>query len=215
MTIIQAFLLNKYLLILVLAVVAFVQNMAFTASSRSRNSGNPFYHLKIAIASNGIWFICHLLVWSQIWNAVAAFRLTGDYVSAGLWLALVAIVYVISTSAGSSYMMVLMLKRENGNKRVGALRDDAPTVEVRTFGEPQHGTTKLADCSGCEDPTCENYCEPHILEETLEKRSSYAWDKGTLILVCAECNKRSAIGGLDEECSFVKCPSCGYIHSLK
>lgn len=117
---VQTLLLNKYLLILVLAVVSFAQNMAFTASSRSRNSGNPLYHLKIAIASNGIWFTCHLLVWSQIWKAVSAFRLTGDWISSGLWLLLVAIVYIVSTSTGSSYMMKIMLKREKGDRQVGA-----------------------------------------------------------------------------------------------
>lgn len=104
---------NKYLLIFVLAVMAFIQNMAFTASSRSRNSGNPGYHFKIAIVSNGIWFVCHLLVWAQIWGAVKAFRDTGDFLISGIWLLIVAIVYVTSTSLGSAYMMCLMLKKRN------------------------------------------------------------------------------------------------------
>ena len=86
--------------------------MAFTASSRSRNSGNPKYHFKIAVTSNGIWFICHILVWKQIWDSIN----TGNY-----WMLLITgIVYVVCTSAGSSYMMKIMLKKECGNKRVGA-----------------------------------------------------------------------------------------------
>ena len=86
--------------------------MAFTASSRSRNSGDPKYHFKIAITSNGIWFICHILVWKQIWDSLRS----GNW----LMLALTGIVYVICTSAGSSYAMTIMLKRETGDKMVGA-----------------------------------------------------------------------------------------------
>ena len=86
--------------------------MAFTASSRSRNSGDPKYHFKIAVTSNGIWFLCHILVWKQIWESVS----TGNW-----WmLAITGLVYVVCTSAGSSYMMKIMLKKESGNKRVGA-----------------------------------------------------------------------------------------------
>ena len=95
-----------------LAVISFIQNMAFTASSRSRNSGNPTYHFKIAVASNAIWFACHILVWKQIWDAIQNDNL--------IWLVVVGFIYVVSTSAGSSAMMSYMLKREDGDKKVGA-----------------------------------------------------------------------------------------------
>lgn len=103
---------EQYLMLCGLAVVSFIQNMAFTASSRSRNSGDPMYHFWIAGTSNGIWFICHILVWKQIWDAVSS----GNH----YWLVVVGSVYIVCTSAGSSLMMWLMLRKESGKRRVGA-----------------------------------------------------------------------------------------------
>lgn len=104
--------LETILYLTVLAVVGFIQNMAFTFSSRSRNSGDPAYHRKAAILSNGVWFVCHILVWKQIWTALN----TGD------WWILVAtgVIYVIATTEGSVQMMRVMLKKEKGKRRVGA-----------------------------------------------------------------------------------------------
>lgn len=111
---------ENYLWAAALAAVSFVQNMAFTASSRSRNSGNPVYHFRIAVISNGVWFACHILVWSQIWGAVRVFQSGDNQIAAGLWLAVVGTVYITATSLGSSYMMSIMLRKEQGDKRVGA-----------------------------------------------------------------------------------------------
>ncbi len=44
-------------LIPLLVVVSFIQNMAFTWTSRSRNSGDPAYHRFAAWSSNGVWFL--------------------------------------------------------------------------------------------------------------------------------------------------------------
>ena len=95
-----------------LAVVAFIQNMAFTWVSRSRNSGDPNYHRWAAIASNGVWFITTLLIWNQLWVALT----TGDW----LKILLTGLVYVVATTEGSVLMMKILLKKETGKKQVGA-----------------------------------------------------------------------------------------------
>lgn len=98
--------------IILLAFVSFVQNAAFTAVSRSRNSGDVAHHAKWAIASNGVWFATQILIWSSIWRAIE---------SGALWLiACAGIVYIAATTAGSCWMMARMLRTESGRRRVGA-----------------------------------------------------------------------------------------------
>lgn len=100
------------LYLIALAIVGFIQNMAFTFSSRSRNSGDPIHHMKAASLSNGIWFICHILIWKQIWDVLN----NGD-----IWkLGIVGIVYIMATTMGSVYQMKRMLKTEKGKRQVGA-----------------------------------------------------------------------------------------------
>ena len=96
----------------VLACVAFVQNMAFTWTSRSRNSGDPNYHRFAALCSNGVWFVCHLLVWKSVWKALES--------SDPLPLIPVGIVYTLATTEGSVLCMKILLKREEGKRQVGA-----------------------------------------------------------------------------------------------
>jgi len=96
----------------VLAVVAFLQNMAFTWVSRSRNSGDPAYHRWAAYCSNTVWLICHLLVWKHIWGAFQANDITK--------LIPMIAVYAIATSEGSVFMMKKLLKTERGSRRVGS-----------------------------------------------------------------------------------------------
>lgn len=95
--------------------IAFVQNMAFTWSSRSRNSGDPFYHFRVAILSNGVWFFCNTFLMKTLWDAFKANDLT--------IILLLGILYIVATSLGSSYMMYLALKMEKGKRRVGASHD--------------------------------------------------------------------------------------------
>ena len=102
----------NYYLLIAMAVICFVQNMFFTASSRSRNSGNPLYHLKIALGSNGVWFLNRIFSLSLILDSLMKQEWTNVFI--------VAIVYSIFTSAGSATMMWYMIKHEKGNKRVGA-----------------------------------------------------------------------------------------------
>src|SRR3990167_3719966 len=98
--------------LMLLSVVAYIQNMAFTWVSRSRNSGDPNYHRYAAVCSNGIWFITTLLIWNQLWTALT----TGDWIK----LLLPGIVYVIATTEGSVHMMKSVLKKEKGKQQVGA-----------------------------------------------------------------------------------------------
>lgn len=42
---------------LILLFLAFVQNIAFSLVSRSRNRSNMTYHVFASIASNGVWFL--------------------------------------------------------------------------------------------------------------------------------------------------------------
>ena len=98
--------------LIILAIASYFQNMAFTASSRSRNSGDPAYHRKIAWFSNGIWFLTHFFVLRQVWQVFE----TGDW-----WrLLIVAPVYIFATSEGSVKMMKIMLKKETGKRKVGS-----------------------------------------------------------------------------------------------
>lgn len=99
--------------LLLIAVVGFIQNMAFTFSGRSRNSGDPTYHRKAAILSNSVWFICnYYLIFPQMMKVVE----TGDH----LQKFLVMLVYVLATTEGSVVMMRRMLKKETGKRKVGS-----------------------------------------------------------------------------------------------
>lgn len=101
-----------WLMLPMLAVVAFIQNMAFTAVSRSRNSADVDYHRRCAIFSNGVWFVTQVAIFSVLFKAVTEGSI--------LQLALVGAIYVIATSEGSAFMMKRMLKSETGKRKVGA-----------------------------------------------------------------------------------------------
>lgn len=100
------------IMLLLLAVVAFVQNMAFTAVSRSRNSADVAYHRRCSWASNGVWFFTQVLLFGVLWSSLT----TGEF-----WkVALVGLVYIIATTEGSCFQMGRMLKQETGKRQVGA-----------------------------------------------------------------------------------------------
>lgn len=90
---------------LLFAVVSFVQNMAFTWTSRSRNSGDPNYHRYASYASNGIWFICQMFIVSIMWKPLMSGNLLLVFIG--------GIIYVISTAEGSVFMMKLLLGKIN------------------------------------------------------------------------------------------------------
>jgi uncharacterized membrane protein len=101
-----------YVLLPLLAIAAFIQNAAFTAVSRSRNSADVCYHRRCAWASNGVWFTIQVGLFGILWQALT----TGSI----LKIALVGVTYVLSTTEGSCFMMSRMLKREEGKRQVGA-----------------------------------------------------------------------------------------------
>jgi hypothetical protein len=100
--------------LLVLAIVAFGQNMAFTAVSRSRNSADIAYHFRCALLSNSIWLVCYMFVMKQLWPVFES----------GAWWRFfpLLIVYTMATAAGSCFQMSRSLKKETGKRRVGAPR---------------------------------------------------------------------------------------------
>lgn len=103
---------HTLLILAALAAVSFIQNAAFTAVSRSRNSGDVAHHAKWSVASNGVWFVTQILIYSSVWKAIES----GTY---GL-IAAAGIVYVAATTAGSCWMMAKMLRSETGKRMVGA-----------------------------------------------------------------------------------------------
>lgn len=95
-----------------LAGAAFIQNMAFTAVSRSRNAGDVAYHRRTAWASNGVWYVTQLLIMGTVWPALT---------SGSLWkIAVVGVVYIAATTEGSCLMMEKLLRSETGKRQVGA-----------------------------------------------------------------------------------------------
>lgn len=101
-----------YILLPLLAAAAFIQNMAFTAVSRSRNSADVSYHRKCSWASNAVWFTIQVGLFGVLFQALTS----GSFIK----VALVGFVYVLSTTEGSCFMMQRMLKRETGKRQVGA-----------------------------------------------------------------------------------------------
>lgn len=112
----------EYLWLLALAPVAFVQNMFFTLVSRSRNSQDPNYHRYCAWGSNGVWFVCQVMIVKNIWSAIHA----GQW-----WYAIAAgVVYSLATTEGSVLMMKRLIATEKGKRRVGA-NDKIEKLEKR------------------------------------------------------------------------------------
>jgi len=92
---------NFILWLLLLMGVSFIQNCAFTWTSRSRNSGDPSYHRFAAWSSNGVWFLAQMTVVKIMWEPLMA----GEF-----WKVLVGgVFYVLSTTEGSVFMMRLLL----------------------------------------------------------------------------------------------------------
>jgi len=106
-------------LLLIFVPVCFIQNMAFTAVSRSRNSGDVQHHRRCSWASNAVWFITQVLILTTVWPIITEGK--------DLWkILLVGIVYVLATTEGSAYQMAKMLRTETGKRRVGA--NETPTL---------------------------------------------------------------------------------------
>lgn len=100
-----------------MAITCFVQNMAFTAVSRSRNAGNPKYHRKCALCSNSIYFLCNLFIMKQVMPILMAPEMTSMGIAK---LVGTLAIYAFATSEGSVLMMKICLRKETGDKCVGA-----------------------------------------------------------------------------------------------
>lgn len=96
--------------------IAFIQNAIFTLVSRSRGSADLSRHFKAAIGSNGIYLVTSLFVWRAFWPLF--------YESDWQPFITLAVIYTLSTAAGSVFMMAAAIGRfENvrGLKWVHAL----------------------------------------------------------------------------------------------
>jgi len=105
------------------AFILICQNYAFTFVSRARNSGSLIRHLVAALASNGVWFVSQILIFTQLFAI-----LTGKY---GILKAvLTAIYYTVFTVTGSILAHYHSLRNEKGSSAVGANKKYAQiTVE--------------------------------------------------------------------------------------
>lgn len=97
-----------------LTIIAGIQNMVFTWVSRSRNSGDPYYHFPIAVLSNSIWAVCNYVILFP--KMLKVFAEGGDPMIAVITLS----VYTLATAIGSTIMMQVLLKTETGKRQVGA-----------------------------------------------------------------------------------------------
>lgn len=87
------------------ALLGFVQNIAFTFVSRGRNSSSLFYHMIASLFSNGIYAVLLFTSVDQITSAKQ---------NPGLFVA----VYTLATMGGSIFAHWLALRAEKGKARV-------------------------------------------------------------------------------------------------
>lgn len=103
--------------LIVMAIISYFQNMAFTLVSRSRNSADTSFHRKCAWFSNGVWLLCQMFIWKQIWPILM--NASYDIVDISRMVVTI-IIYALCTAECSVKMMKISLKTEKGNRRVGA-----------------------------------------------------------------------------------------------
>lgn len=99
------------LTLLLLIPIPFLQNMAFTWVSRSRQSGDPDHHRKAAWASNGIWIITQTFIAANVYTPIT--HMVNEGLDGGqvLRIFLTFIIYAICTAEGSVFMMKINLGR--------------------------------------------------------------------------------------------------------
>lgn len=107
---------NKAPELWVVALLGFIQNIAFTFVSRGRNSGSLGYHLIAAIFSNGLYAALLFVSIDQVAQAKN---------SPGLFLA----VYTLATMSGSIFAHWLALRLEKGKART--MTEDKHTALMR------------------------------------------------------------------------------------
>ena len=117
--------------LLLLIPIPFIQNMAFTWVSRSRQGGDPEYHRYAAWSSNGIWIITQAFIAANVYTPISRMLESGIDFTQILKIFLTFIVYAICTTEGSVFMMKINLGRvknlpkflnflvEKGKRQVG------------------------------------------------------------------------------------------------
>lgn len=95
------------------APVLVAQNFAFTFVSRARNSGSVKRHMWAGVASNGVWFLSQIIIFSKMFK-----MMTGQY---GIPVAIgTGLYYMFFTLVGSLAAHYWSLKNEKGKAAVGA-----------------------------------------------------------------------------------------------
>ena len=97
-------------------VLLVVQNFAFTAVSRGRNSGSIMYHGVASFFSNGIWFLQFFIVWDVM-------DMIKEEIQQGRWGfgGFAFLVYTAFTMTGSLAAHHILRKWfEKGDRKVGA-----------------------------------------------------------------------------------------------
>jgi hypothetical protein len=96
--------------LLALTLASFIQNMAFTWVSRSRNSGDPQRHRYAAWSSNGVWLMTQSFIAANIYTPISNMVNEDSLDEKGvIKIILTFFIYAISTTEGSVFMMKMNL----------------------------------------------------------------------------------------------------------
>lgn len=93
-------------------VIAYLQNAAFTWTSRSRNGADHRWHRFASWCSNGIWTLNMLYGADKI--------LTYKHNHQWVLLAIACVFYSLVTTEGAVMAQKLLLKMETGKRKVGS-----------------------------------------------------------------------------------------------
>lgn len=102
------------LTLLLMVPIPFVQNMAFTWVSRSRQGGDPDYHRYAAWASNGVWLLTQTFIAANIYTPISVMVKEGIDGSSILKILFTFLIYALATTEGSVFMMKILLGRVKG-----------------------------------------------------------------------------------------------------
>jgi hypothetical protein len=101
------------------AVVSYLQNMCYTWSSRSRNSGDPDYHRLAAWTSNGVYQLQRVVSVGVLFEPILAWRSgVGDPVDMVIKVFIGITAYTLITTEGSVKGMKLLIKKEQGKRKL-------------------------------------------------------------------------------------------------
>lgn len=102
------------LILLLMIPIPFIQNMAFTWVSRSRQSGDPDHHRYAAWASNGVWLLTQSFIAANIYTPISIMVKEGLDSNSILKILFTFLMYAMATTEGSVFMMKILLGRVKG-----------------------------------------------------------------------------------------------------